>query len=106
MENNNKLDNNNKDFIDRKVAWFTVLFDLMSRDWKNFIMTLSIISNIYLGHLLIKTNKEMSQQIIEEVRRQAVPAIRTETSRQLEPIKSKIDTTVNQINNLITQDNE
>lgn len=106
MENNNKLDNPKQDMIDRKISAFSLLFDLMSRDWKNFIMTLSIISNIYLGHSLIKTNKEMSQQIIEEVRRQAVPAIRNETSRQLEPIKSKIDTTVNQINNLITQDNE
>lgn len=104
MENNNKLDN--KDFIDRKIEGVRTIFGLAERDFMALILTLSLLLNIVQYYDVRRTERVLNDEIKEEIRRQAVPAIRNETSRQLEPIKSRIDTTVNQINNLITQDND
>lgn len=81
------------DFLDRKVDGLVKVFSLVERDWKNFILTISILSNVYLVHSLIKTHSEMSDRIIEEVRKQSPQVIKEE----LAPTKMALDTVVSTI---------
>ena len=101
MEDNNKLDNN-KDFLDRKFDGVKTIFGLAERDFMALMLTLSLLLNIVQYYDVRRTERVLNDEIKEEIRRQAVPAIKNETSRQLEPIKTKVDTTMERINNLIT----
>lgn len=102
MENNNKLDNEKQDAIDRKIDGIVKIFGLAQRDFMALMLTLSLLLNIVQYYDVRRTERVLNDEIKEEIRRQAVPAIKNETSRQLEPIKSKVDTTMERINNLIT----
>ena len=101
MENNNKLDNK-KDFLDRKFDGVKTIFGLAERDFMALMLTLSLLLNLVQYYDVRRTERVLNDEIKEEIRRQAVPAIRNETSKQLEPIKTKVDTTMERINNLIT----
>lgn len=102
MENNNKLDNEKQDMIDRKIDGVVKIFGLAQRDFMALMLTLSLLLNIVQYYDVRRTERVLNDEIKEEIRRQAVPAIRNETSKQLEPIKTKVDTTMERINNLIT----
>lgn len=102
MENNNKLDNKKQDMLDRKIDGVVKIFGLAQRDFMALMLTLSLLLNIVQYYDVRRTERVLNDEIKEEIRRQAVPAIRNETSKQLEPIKSKVDTTMEKINNLIT----
>ena len=102
MENNNKLGNEKMDFIDRKITGVKTIFGLAERDFMALMLTLSLLLNIVQYYDVRRTERVLNDEIKEEIRRQAVPAIKNETSRQLEPIKTKVDTTMERINNLIT----
>lgn len=102
MENNNKLDIEKQDMIDRKISGIVKIFGLAQRDFMALMLTLSLLLNIAQYYDVRRTERVLNDEIKEEIRRQAVPAIRNETSKQLEPIKTKVDTTMERINNLIT----
>ena len=102
MENNNQLDNEKHDFLDRKIQGVKTIFGLAERDFMALMLTLSLLLNLVQYYDVRRTERVLNDEIKEEIRRQAVPAIKNETSRQLEPIKSKVDTTMEKINNLIT----
>ena len=102
MENNNKLDNEKQDFLDRKIIGVKTIFGLAERDFMALMLTLSLLLNLVQYYDVRRTERVLNDEIKEEIRRQAVPAIKNETSKQLEPIKSKVDTTMEKINNLIT----
>lgn len=86
----------NKDFIDRKIGGIEKLFSLALKDSKTFILVISVCANIYLGHKIIKTNEEMREAIVEEVRRQVPHEVRKETTEQLIGVAEKVDTVLNQ----------
>lgn len=94
-------ENEKKDFITRRVEDFTTLVGLMTKDAKTTLMTISLIVNFWLGHKVIKRTEDFTQVIIEEVRRQSKPLIKEETSKQLTPYKDKIDTTINEVREVI-----
>ena len=102
MENNNKLDNEKQDMLDRKISGVVKIFGLAERDFMALMLTLSLLLNLVQYYDVRRTERVLNDEIKEEIRRQAVPAIKNETSKQLEPIKSKVDTTMEKINNLIT----
>lgn len=106
MENNNNLDNEKQDMIDRKISGVVKIFGLAERDFMALMLTLSLLLNIVQYYDVRNTEKELHNQIVEEVRRQAVPAIKLETKNQLEPLKNKIDTTVSNLNKVINNNNE
>lgn len=89
-----------KDFLDRKiegsVGGVERLFHLMIRDPISLIAVISILLNIYLGNKLIKTNEEMRNAVIEEVRRQVPMEVQRETTEQLNSVSEKVDTIYNQ----------
>ena len=84
MENNNKLDNEKQDFIDRKISGVKTIFGLVERDFMALMLTLSLLLNIVQYYDVRRTERVLNDEIKEEVRRQAVPAIKNETSKQLE----------------------
>lgn len=87
---------NRGDFIDRKIGGIEKLFSLALKDAKTFILVLSVCANIYLGHKVIKTNEEMRNAIVEEVRRQVPREVRKEAAEQLVGVAKKVDTVLNQ----------
>ena len=86
--------NNKKDYLDRKIEGIRTIFGLAERDFMALMLTLSLVFNIIQYFDTRSTEKELHSQIVEEVRRQAVPAIRKETSDQLKPIKTELDTVI------------
>ena len=90
-----------EDFIDRKVDGLVKIFGLAQRDFMALMLVLSLIGNIILVYQLGEVRKEMTHMVIEEVRKQ-VPQ---ETSKQLRPIKSSVDTTMKQIQEHINTTN-
>lgn len=84
------------DFIDKIVGGIEKLFLLAHKDIKSFILVLSIGANVYLGHKVIKTNEEMRDAIVEEVRKQVPREVRKETAEQLIGVAKKVDTVLNQ----------
>lgn len=93
MENNNN-NRGNPDFIDRKLDGVVKIFGLTERNFMALMLTLSLLFNIVQYFDTRTTEKELHNQIVEEVRRQAVPEIRKETSNQLKPIKTELDTVI------------
>ena len=81
------------DFVDRKIDGLVKIFGLAQRDFMALMLVLSLIGNIILVYQLGEVRKEMTHMVIEEVRKQ-VPQ---ETSKQLQPIKNSVDTTMKQI---------
>ena len=81
------------DFVDRKIDGLVKIFGLAQRDFMALMLVLSLIGNIILVYQLGEVRKEMTHMAIEEVRKQ-VPQ---ETSKQLQPIKNSVDTTMKQI---------
>ena len=88
MENNNKLDNE-MDFIDRKISGVKTIFGLAERDFMALMLTLSLLLNLVQYYDVRRTERVLNDEIKEEIRRQAVPAIKNETSKQLEPIQER-----------------
>ena len=82
-----------EDFIDRKINGLERIFGMAQRDFMALMLVLSIIGNIIQAYNTDKIQKEMTKIVIEEVRKQ-VPQ---ETSKQLQPIKNSVDTTMKQI---------
>lgn len=97
-----------KDFISKRVDDFLKLVGAVSQDVKSALLTASIILNFWLGNRLIKTTENLSQTIIEEVRKQSLPIIREQAETQLKDTKDRIDTTLNQVKRKleINQDGE
>lgn len=84
---------NGDDFVDRKIDGLVKIFGLAQRDFMALMLVLSLIGNIVLVYQLGEVRTEMTNMVIQEVRRQ-VPQ---ETSKQLQPIKNSVDTTMKQI---------
>ena len=90
----NTTNNNKKDYIDRKIDGLRTIFGLAERDFMALMLTLSLLLNLAQYYDVRRTERELNEEIKEEIRRQAVPAIRRETSDQLRPIKTELDTVI------------
>ena len=90
----NTTNNNKKDYIDRKIDGLRTIFGLAERDFMALMLTLSLLLNLVQYYDVRRTERELNDEIKEEIRRQAIPAIRRETSDQLRPIKTELDTVI------------
>jgi len=90
----NTTNNNKKDYLDRKIDGLRTIFGLAERDFMALMLTLSLLLNLAQYYDVRRTERELNDEIKEEIRRQAVPAIRRETSDQLKPIKTELDTVI------------
>ena len=90
----NTTNNNKKDYLDRKIDGIRTIFGLAERDFMALMLTLSLLLNLAQYYDVRRTERELNDEIKEEIRRQAVPAIRRETSDQLKPIKTELDTVI------------
>lgn len=90
----NTTNNNKKDYLDRKIDGLRTIFGLAERDFMALMLTLSLLLNLAQYYDVRRTERELNDEIKEEIRRQAVPAIRRETSDQLRPIKTELDTVI------------
>lgn len=90
----NTTNNNKKDYLDRKIDGLRTIFGLAERDFMALMLTLSLLLNLAQYYDVRRTERELNEEIKEEIRRQAVPAIRRETSDQLRPIKTELDTVI------------
>ena len=90
----NTTNNNKKDYLDRKIDGIRTIFGLAERDFMALMLTLSLLLNLAQYYDVRRTERELNDEIKEEIRRQAVPAIRKETSDQLKPIKTELDTVI------------
>lgn len=89
----------NNDFIDRKVEGATKIFGMADKNVWAFMLTISMIFNIWLFYLYtsaknetVSVNNKMSQMVIEEVRKQVTPAVQKEVTEQVKPIAESVDT--------------
>ena len=90
----NTTNNNKKDYLDRKIDGLRTIFGLAERDFMALMLTLSLLLNLVQYYDVRRTERELNDEIKEEIRRQAIPAIRRETSDQLRPIKTELDTVI------------
>ena len=90
----NTTNNNKKDYLDRKIDGIRTIFGLAERDFMALMLTLSLLLNLVQYYDVRRTERVLNDEIKEEIRRQAVPAIRRETSDQLKPIKTELDTVI------------
>lgn len=88
------MENNKQDWLDRKIQGFLNIVKAMGQDSKTVILTGSIILNFYLVNKLITTTEDLNKAIATEIRKQVPAEVRKETTEQLAPAKSKIDSTV------------
>lgn len=86
-----------KDFIDRKVDGVVKIFGLADKNFMAFLLTVSILLNVWQLYDSRSTERNLNDRIIEEVRRQSAPIIRAEAEKQLTPYAHKIDTTIAEI---------
>ena len=90
-----------KDAISRRVDDFLRIVNAVGKDARAVLLTASLILNFYLGNKLINQDREWTKYIMEEVRRQATPLIKKETTEQLYPYKERLDTTLTKVNSMI-----
>ena len=79
---------------------------VMGQDSKTVILTGSVILNFWLGSKLIRTTEDLSETIIQEVRRQSKPLLEEATRVELAPYKDKLDTTINKVNKVLNTKEE
>lgn len=91
QETNNT--NNKKDWLDRRVSNFLDIVGAVGKDVRSVILTASLVLNFILFQKVF----DMSDRIVEEVRKQGLPIIREEAENQFKDTKDRIDTTLNQV---------
>lgn len=75
-----------KTFIERVFGSF---FSAQAKDAKGFMLVVLTMYSIWITRLYIVQNDNLHDQITEEVRKQVRPAV----TKELEPIKNRVDTT-------------
>lgn len=95
-----------KDWLDRKIYGFLEIVKVMGEDSKTVILTGSVILNFWLSSKLIKTTEDLSETIIQEVRKQSKPLLEEVTRTELAPYKDKLDTTINKVNKVLNTKEE
>lgn len=88
-----EINNNKKDWLDRRVSNFLDIVGAVGKDVRSVILTASLILNFVLFQKLF----DMNDKIVEEVRKQSLPIIREQAESQLKDTKDRIDTTLNQV---------
>lgn len=95
----------NRDWLDRKLELIPkaiqVLYSMVQENSKSFILTLSLLANIYLVNKIINTNEIMNEKIITEVRKQVPSQVKVEAESQLEGLADSIKNTTQDVREFI-----
>lgn len=92
---------NKKDWLDRKIEGVTnalqVFFGMVQKNARDFILTISIVANVYLGHKIIDNVERMNERIVEEVRKRVPEEVKKETKSQLGGIADTLKNTAQEV---------
>jgi len=95
----------NKDWLDRKLdrgmELIKMAFGMVQKNSRDFILTLSIIANVYLGHKIIDNQEVMNNKIVEEVRKQVPSEVEKKTKQKLDGIVDTIKSTTQDVRDLV-----
>lgn len=84
----------NKDWLDRKLdrgmEFISMAFGMVQKNSRDFILTLSLIANVYLGHKIIDNQEVMNNKIVEEVRKQVPTEVKKEAKTQLQGVADTV----------------
>lgn len=102
-------DTNNKgDFVDRKVEGAVKIFGMAEKNVLALMLVFMILLNAWIFNLYteakdetIKVNNDLTQQVIQEVRRQVPGAVKKEVKEQVQPIAESVDTAKNNLERII-----
>lgn len=86
MDNNEQL---KPDFLNRRTEDVSKIFGLAQRDFMALMLTISLMSNVYLTYKIIDIVLNMSSQITEEVRKQG--------NEMLQPVVDKVESTTSKL---------
>lgn len=88
-----------KTFVERIFGSF---FSAQSKDAKGFILVVLTMYSIWITRLYVNQNEVLTQQIVEEVRKQVKPAV----TQELEPLKQRVDTTTQVVKDVSSNIND